>query len=77
MKQILSGIASVSVSKSMNSDLAQHFVGLGLHRISADDKKGLHYLLRYEQSLGTEIHHFIEILTGTKIQNEYFPYLLY
>ena len=54
----------------MNSDLAQHFVGLGLHRISADDKKGLHYLLRYEQSLGTEIHHFIEILTGTKIQNE-------
>ena len=30
--------------------------------------QGLHYLLRYEQSLGTEIHHFIEILTGTKIQ---------
>ena len=46
----------------MNSDLAQHFVGLGLHRISADDKKDLHYLLRYEQSLGTEIHHFIEFL---------------
>ena len=77
LKQILSVIASVSVSKSMNSDLAQHFVGLGLHRISADDKKGLLYLLRYEQSLGTEIHHFIEILTCTKIQNEYFPYLLY
>ena len=51
----------------MNSDLAQHFVGLGLHRISADYKKGLHFLLRYEQSLGTEIHHFIEILTGTKL----------
>ena len=32
--------------------------------------QGLHYLLRYDQSLGTEIHHFIEILTGTKIQNE-------
>ena len=32
--------------------------------------QGLHYLLRYEQSLGTEIHHFIEILTGTKTQNE-------
>ena len=30
--------------------------------------QGLHYLLRYEQYLGTEIHHFIEILTGTKIQ---------
>ena len=26
----------------------------------------LHYLLRYEQSLGTEIHHYIEILTGQK-----------
>ena len=33
---------------------------------------GLHYLLRYEQSLGTETHYFIEILTGTKIQNEKF-----
>ena len=32
--------------------------------------RGLHYLLRYKQSLGTEIHHFIEILTGTNIQNE-------
>ena len=30
--------------------------------------QGLHYLLRYEQSLETEIHYFIEILTGTKIQ---------
>ena len=26
----------------------------------------LHYLLRYEQSLGTEIHNFIETLTGKK-----------
>ena len=32
--------------------------------------QGLLYLLRYEQSLGTEIYHFIEILNGTKIQNE-------
>ena len=32
--------------------------------------QGLHYLLRYEQSSGTEIYHFIEILTDTKIQNE-------
>ena len=30
----------------------------------------LHYLLRYEQSLGTKIHHHIEISTGTKLQNE-------
>ena len=36
----------------------------------AEFHQGLHYLLRYEQSLETEIHHFIEILTGTKIQNE-------
>ena len=28
--------------------------------------QGLHYLLRYERSLGVEICHFIEILTGTK-----------
>ena len=34
--------------------------------------QGLHYLLRYEQSLGTEIHHFINIVTGTKLQNELF-----
>ena len=29
-------------------------------------------LLGYQQSLGTEIHHFNEILTGTKVQNEKF-----
>ena len=32
--------------------------------------QGLHYLLRYAQSLGTKTHHFIEIMTGTKMQNE-------
>ena len=28
--------------------------------------QGLHYLLSNEHSLGTEIHHFLEILTGKK-----------
>ena len=58
--------------KSMNSDLAQYIVGPDWVQTVCIGYQQMTKRVWYEQSLWTEIHHFIEVLTGTKIQNEYF-----